>query len=62
MTDRNQHSDGQHSDGQHSDGAETVTATEAKQGRWGRPVLWILIIGTGGAILALLGIMGIFQA
>ena len=43
------------------DQAETITATDAKQGRWGRPVLWILIIGTGAAILVLLGIMGIFQ-
>ena len=45
----------------HPDQGKTVTATEAKQGRWGWPVLWVLIVGTAAAILALLGIMGVFR-
>jgi hypothetical protein len=50
MTDRNHR----------PDHAETITATKAKQGRWGWPVLWILIVSTAAATLALLGIMGVF--
>lgn len=33
-----------------------VNATRARQGRWGRPVLWVLVVGT------LLAAVGMFAA
>ena len=38
-----------------------LRTVDARQGRWGRPVIWILGIGTAGAILALFGILGIYR-
>jgi hypothetical protein len=41
--------------------APQLTAQEARQARWGKPVLWILIISTTLAAIALLGALGIFN-
>lgn len=35
-------------------GRPTLNATRARQGRWGRPVLWVLVFGT---LLASLGML-----
>lgn len=37
-------------------GHPTVNATRARQGRWGRPVFWVLVFGT------LLAALGLFAA
>ena len=41
--------------------APQLTGQEARQARWGKPVLWILIISTALAAIALLGSLGIFS-
>lgn len=41
--------------------ATTLTGQEARQARWGKPVLWILIISTTLATIGLLGALGIFS-
>jgi hypothetical protein len=33
-----------------------LSVTEARQGRWGRPVFWVLVISTTLAVLALIGV------
>ena len=40
--------------------APQLTGQEARQARWGKPVLWILIISTALATIGLLGALGIF--
>jgi hypothetical protein len=33
-----------------------LSVTEARQGRWGRPVFWVLVISTSLAVLAMIGV------
>lgn len=35
------------------EGHEVLDATEARQGRWGRHVFWVLVISTALAVIAL---------
>ncbi len=39
--------------------APQLTAEQARQARRGRPVLWILIVGTGLAFIGMLAALGI---
>lgn len=41
-----------------SNTAPRLNATRARQGRWGRHVLWVLVISTALAALALFGSWG----
>lgn len=41
--------------------APQLTGQEARQARWGKPVLWILIVSTALAAVGLLGALGIFS-
>ena len=39
--------------------APVLSGQEARQARWGKPVLWILIISTVLAFVAVLGALGV---
>jgi hypothetical protein len=38
--------------------APVLTGEQARQARWGKPVLWILIISTTAAFVGVLGALG----